>query len=125
MTIEHHLKSAERMAASPVASADATVVNGTIYMTVIPARTLVAGSTVAEQTAEVFAIIEERLARLGSDKRKIGHVTAWLAHVLDFPAFTEAWNAWVDPQHPPVRACAQVTMANAHIRIEMIVVASV
>lgn len=124
MTIEHHLKSPERMAASPVVSADATIVNGTIYMTIIPQKTLAARGTVTEQAEESFRIIEERLGRLGSDKGKIAHITAWLGHLLDFPAFTTAWNAWVDPERPPARACAQVTMANPDIRIEMIVVAS-
>ena len=125
MTIQHHLKSPERMAASPVRSADATVVNGTIYLTVIPGTTLTSAHSVSEQAKDAFAIIEERLACLGSDKRKIAHITCWLAHVLDFQEFTEAWNDWADPEHPPVRACAQVNMANAHIRIEMIVVASI
>lgn len=125
MTIAHHLKPPERLAHSPVVSADATVVDGTIYMTVIPHRTLEARAPVAEQAREAFAIVEERLARLGSDKTKIAHVTAWLAHLLDFQAFTAEWNAWVDPLHPPARACAQVGMANRDIRIELIVVASV
>lgn len=124
MTIRHVLKPADRLAASPVLSAEATVVNGTIYMTVIPNRTLAERASVTAQAEEVFAIIEERLARLGSDRTKIAHVTAWLAHLLDFDAFTAAWNAWVDPDHPPTRACAQVNMAHRDIRIEMIVVAS-
>ncbi len=93
-------------------------------MTVIPTTTLVGRGTVTEQAREVFALIEERLSRYGSDKRKIGHITVWLAHVLDFPAFTAAWNEWADPEFPPVRACCQVTMANKDIRVEMIVVAS-
>ena len=125
MAIEHFLKSPERFKATPVVSADAAIINGTIYMTVIPAATLVGRGTVTEQAKEVFALIEERLSRHGSDKRKIGHITVWLAHVLDFPAFTVAWNEWVDPECPPVRACCQVTMANRDIRVEMIVVASV
>ena len=125
MTIQHHLKSPERMASAPVVSADATIVNGTIYMTVIPQKTLAARGSVVEQAEEAFKIIEDRLKRLGSDKRKIAHITAWLSHLLDFQAFTSAWNDWVDPERPPVRACAQVNMANPDIRIEMIVIASV
>ena len=124
MAIQHFLKSAERMRATPVVSADAAIVNGTIYMTVIPTTTLVGRGTVTEQAGEVFRHIEERLARHGSDKSKIAHITVWLAHVLDFSAFTAAWNAWADPEHPPVRACCMVTMANPNLRVEMIVVAS-
>ena len=30
---------------------------------------------------------------------------------------------WVDPDHPPVRACAQVTIPNKALKVEMIVVA--
>ena len=125
MTIRHILKSTDRLHASSVTSAEATVVNGTIYMTVIPDRTLVARAQVHEQAQEVFGLIEERLGRLGSDKSKIAHITVWIAHLLDFAPFTDVWNAWVDPMHPPARACAQVNMANRDIRVEMIVVASV
>lgn len=124
MTIQHFLKSKPRQDNSVVRSADMTVVNGTIYMTVIPQATLTAGTGVTEQAMEVFRLIEERLARADSDKTRIGHITVWLAHLLDFAPFTAAWNAWVDPCHPPVRACAQVNMANANIRVEMIVIAS-
>ena len=124
MSIQHVLKSNDRQGASAVRSADMTVVNGTIYMTVIPQATLAARGSAVEQANEVFRLIEDRLALVGSDKTKIGHVTVWIAHLLDFGAFTEAWNAWVDPAHPPARACAQVNMANRDIRVEMIVVAS-
>ena len=124
MSIQHILKSAERQGSSAVLSSDAAIVNGTIYMTVIPQATLAARGDVAEQAREVFRLIEDRLERLGSCKAKIGHVTVWIAHLLDFGPFTEAWNAWVDPERPPARACAQVNMANRDIRVEMIVVAS-
>lgn len=124
MSIQHVLKSTDRQAASAVRSAEMTVVNGTIHMTVIPQATLAARGGVVEQANEVFQLIEDRLARLGSDKTRIAHVTVWIAHLLDFDAFTEAWNAWVDPAHPPARACAQVNMAHRDIRVEMIVVAS-
>ena len=124
MTIQHFLKSPERFKATPVVSADATIVNGTIYMTLIPTTTLAGRGTVVEQAREIFALMEERLSRYGSNKSKIAHVTVWLAHVLDAPAFNVAWNEWADPEHPPVRACAQVNMANKDIRVEMIVIAS-
>lgn len=124
MSIQHVLKSAERQGASAVLSAEAAIVNGTIHMTVIPQATLAARGDVVAQANEVFGLIEERLARLGSGKTKIGHITVWIAHLLDFGPFTEAWNAWVDPEHPPARACAQVNMAHRDIRVEMIVVAS-
>ncbi len=124
MSVQHVLKSPERQQSSAVTFAEAAVVNGTIYMTVIPHRTLSDRAPIREQAQEVFRLIEERLGRLGSDKSKIAHITVWIAHLLDFEPFTAAWNAWVDPMHPPVRACAQVNMANRDIRVEMIVVAS-
>ena len=76
-----------------------------------------------DQARQIFAIIDERLASIGSNKSRIAHVTIWLAHLHHFDKVTAAWDEWVDPEHPPLRACAQVNMANEDLKVEMIVVA--
>lgn len=92
-------------------------------MTVIPPLPIAQESSAADQAQAIFREIERRLASVGSDKSRIAHITIWLSHLLHFQEVTEAWNDWVDPEHPPVRACAQVNLANKNLKVEMIVVA--
>lgn len=121
--IEHHLKSSEAQAKSAVRSSSIAVVNGTAYMTVIPPLPISPESCAVDQTRAIFSEIERRLATVGSDKTRIAHITIWLSHILHFQEVTEVWNEWIDPNHPPVRACAQVALANKNLKVEMIVVA--
>lgn len=121
--IKHHLKSVDAQSKSSVRSASIAVVGETAYMTVIPPLPIDPGSSAADQTRQIFAAIEERLARIGSDKSKIAHITIWLSDLAHFGEVTAVWNEWVDPEHPPVRACGQVALANKELKVEMIVVA--
>ena len=123
--ITHHLKSTTAQSNSKVRSASIAVINGTAYMTVIPALPLDPTATAADQARQIFQSIEERLATIGSDKSQVAHITIWLSHLHHFDEVTAVWNEWVDPDHPPVRACAQVALANKDLKVEMIVVAHV
>ena len=121
--ITHHLKSTTAQSKSQVRSASIAVIDETAYMTVIPPLPLNSKDSAAEQARQIFRSIEERLASIGSDKSQIAHITIWLAHLHYFDEVTVVWNEWVDPKHPPVRACAQVALANKDLKVEMIVVA--
>lgn len=121
--IAHHLKSADAQGKSAVRSSSIAVLNGTAYMTVIPPLPIAHDTTAADQARAIFAEVERRLHSIGSDKSRIAHITIWLSHLLYFQEVTEVWNEWVDPDHPPVRACAQVNMSNKNLKVEMIVVA--
>jgi enamine deaminase RidA (YjgF/YER057c/UK114 family) len=121
--ITHHLKSGDAQSKSRVRSATAAVIGETAYMTVIPPLPIDPAASAADQARQIFASMEERLARIGSDKTKIAHITIWLAELAYFDEVTAVWNEWVDPDHPPVRACGQVALANAALKVEMIVVA--
>ncbi len=121
--ITHILKSTDAQSKSRVRSATIAVLGETAYMTVIPPLPIAPDSTAAEQTRQIFASIEERLARIGSAKSKIAHLTLWLSDLAWFDEVTAVWNEWVDPDHPPVRACGQVALANKALKVEMIVVA--
>ena len=123
--ITHYLKSTAAQGNSKVRSATITVIGDTAYMTVIPTLPLDPKSSAAEQARQIFQSVEERLARIGSDKSQIAHITIWLAQLDYFDEVTAVWNEWVDPEHPPVRACAQVGLANRDLKVEMIVVAHV
>lgn len=121
--IEHHLKSAAAQSVSSVRSASIAIVNGTAHMTVIPPLPIRPETSAAEQASAIFAEIERRLETIGSNKSRIAHITIWLSHVMHFEDVTKVWNDWVDPENPPVRACAQVNLANKNLKVEMIVVA--
>ncbi len=121
--ITHHLKSADAQSKSRVRSASLTVIGDTAYMTVIPPLPLDPLMSAADQAREILRSIEDRLGTIGSDKRQIAHITIWLADVSYFAEVTAVWNEWVDPEHPPVRACAQVGIPNKDLKVEMIVVA--
>ena len=123
--IRHYLKSAEAQSKLRTRSAFLTVIGETAYMTVIPTLPIDPQSTARQQAEQCFQGIDERLAHVGSDKSKIAHVTIWLADAADFDDVTAAWNAWIHPDHPPARACAQVNIINQAIKVEMIVVAQV
>lgn len=123
--ITHHPKSPEAQARSRVRSASVAVIGDTAYMTVIPPLPLDPAASAADQARQIFRGIEERLASVGSDKRNVAHVTIWLSDVGHFDEVTAEWNAWVDPDHPPVRACAQVGIPNRDLKVEMVVVAHV
>ena len=123
--ITHHLKSTTAQGNSKVRSASIAVIGDTAYMTVIPTLPLDPKDSAAEQARQIFRSVEERLASIGSDKSQIAHITIWLADLDYFDEVTAVWNEWVDPEHPPVRACAQVARANKALKVEMIVVAHV
>ena len=60
---------------------------------------------VAQQTREVLARIDQLLAKACTDKTKLISATVWLTDMSLFAAHNNAWNEWVDPKNPPVRAC--------------------
>ncbi len=121
--ITHHLKSPDAQSRSRVRSASIAVIGETAYMTVIPPLPIGPTTSAADQARQIFQTIEQRLATIGSDKSNIAHITIWLSDVRDFDEVTAVWNEWVDPEHPPVRACAQVGIPNKDLKVEMIVVA--
>lgn len=75
------------------------------------------------QMQQALARIDALLAEAGSDKSKVLSVTIWLSDMADYDAVNEAWDAWVDPDHPPARACGKVEMADPRIRVELLPIA--
>ena len=63
------------------------------------------------QTQQILDKIDEYLARAGSDKSKLLQANLWITDMANFAAMNEVWNAWVDPDNPPVRACVHAELA--------------
>ena len=57
------------------------------------------------QTRMVLAQIDKLLALAGTDKSKLITAQVWLTDMTLFAQHNDAWNEWVDPDNPPVRAC--------------------
>ena len=80
--------------------------------------------TVAEQTRRVLAQMETRLRSVGSDKNKIIIINIFLADMRRFQEMNEVWDAWLDKEIAPARACVQASMARPGYEIEMTAVAA-
>lgn len=82
----------------------ATIHAGLVYLCGITADASRPGD-VKDQTGQVLDRIDRLLARAGTNKSKLLSARVWLTDMALFADHNEAWNAWVDPKNPPVRAC--------------------
>lgn len=80
--------------------------------------------TVAEQTRRVLAQLENRLESVGSHKRKLIMVNIFLADMQFFSEMNEVWDAWLDKEHAPARACVQASVATPGLSVEITAVAA-
>lgn len=79
---------------------------------------------VAGQTRQVLAKIDGLLAEAGSNKSKILKATIWLTDISRFNEMNSVWDAWVDQDNPPVRACVESTLAMPALSVEIMVEAA-
>lgn len=79
--------------------------------------------TVYEQAVKVFARIDESLAMCGTGKSKILSTIIYLNDVTQKKELNRAWDEWVDPKNPPMRACIGVDIEAPHL-VEIVVTAA-
>ena len=82
------------------------------------------GASVAEQTSDILTIVDDLLAQAGSNKSKLLTVTIWLADISSFDEMNTVWDAWIDPQNPPCRACAEGKLAAPEYTVEVMLSAA-
>ena len=82
------------------------------------------GGSVADQTAEILAMIDDLLAQAGSDKTKILSATIWLTDMSTFPEMNSKWDAWVVQGATPARATVQAQLAAPDYKVEIAVIAA-
>lgn len=75
------------------------------------------------QTRQILDKIDGYLATAGTDKSKLLQANLWITDMANFAAMNEVWNAWVDPENPPVRACVQAGLARPGLLVEIMVTA--
>jgi enamine deaminase RidA (YjgF/YER057c/UK114 family) len=80
---------------------------------------------IKDQTRRTLAQIDKLLAQAGTDKSKLLTAQVWLTDMKNFAAHNDAWNEWVDPNNPPVRACLPADpLFKAGMLVEIMVTAS-
>tara|TARA_R110002096_G_scaffold101547_9_gene224597 strand:- start:18611 stop:18958 length:348 start_codon:yes stop_codon:yes gene_type:complete len=99
-----------------------TIHNGTVYLAGQVADD--AGASVSIQTQQVLEKISSLLDAVGSGKSKILSATIWLTDVKNFDEMNAVWDAWVDPEHLPVRACVGSALAAPGLDVEIMVIAA-
>jgi enamine deaminase RidA (YjgF/YER057c/UK114 family) len=78
---------------------------------------------IAGQTQQILDKIDGYLAQAGTDKSKLLQANLWITDMKNFAAMNAVWNAWVDPQNPPVRACVRADLAVPELLVEIMVTA--
>lgn len=95
---------------------EAVVANGFVFLAgMVPE---VEGD-ITTQTADVLRQIDHWLAQCGSDKTHILEATIFLPNLADYDGMNAAWDAWVDAQNPPARACVEAKLAKPEWKVEI------
>ena len=83
-----------------------------------------AGGSITDQTRDILARIDSLLAEVGSDKSKLLSATIWISDMANFDEMNEVWDAWVDPENTPGRACVEAKLAAPQFNVEIAVIAA-
>lgn len=100
------------------------VVHGNTVYTAGQVALRAPGASVAEQTKDILARIDELLAEAGSSKEKILTATIWLSDMDTFAEMNAVWDAWVAPGNTPCRACVESRLAAPDYTVEIMIVAA-
>ena len=82
------------------------------------------GASVAEQTRDILATIDQLLAEAGTDKSKLLTANIWLTDIATFEQMNQVWDAWVTSGNPPARACVESKLAHPDYKVEIMVTAA-
>ncbi|QEW07265.1 RidA family protein [Nitrincola iocasae] len=99
-----------------------TVHNGTVYLAGQVAAD--ASADMRGQTEQILAGIDALLAQAGTAKDHLLSATIWVTDLAEFDQMNAAWDAWVTPGRPPVRACVEAKLAKPEWKVEIMVVAA-
>ena len=79
---------------------------------------------ITSQTQQILDAIDGYLAKAGTDKSKLLQANIWITDTANFGAMNAVWNAWVDPENPPVRACVHAELMLPDLLVEIMVTAA-
>ena len=92
-----------------------------VYLAGLTARDRSADIT--GQTRQILDQIDHYLAQAGTDRSKLLQANLWITDMANFSAMNAVWNAWVDPENPPARACVKADLAVPELLVEIMVTA--
>ncbi|MFO8046449.1 MAG: RidA family protein [Halomonas sp.] len=99
-----------------------TLHNGTVYLAgQVPAD---ASADMRGQTEQVLARIDELLAQAGTSREHLLAAQIWVTSMAEFDQMNAAWDAWVTPGRPPVRAAIEAKLAKPEWKVEIMVTAA-
>lgn len=75
------------------------------------------------QTQQILDNIDKLLAECGSNKSKLLSAQIWLSDIGTFADMNSVWDAWIDPENPPCRACVESKLAAPQFVVEIMVTA--
>ena len=94
-------------------------------------RVFLAGLTASDtlqdikgQTKQILDKIDSYLAQAGTGKSNLLSANLWIKDMALFADMNSVWNAWVDPENPPARACVRADMARPEVLVEIMVTAA-
>ena len=102
-----------------------SVHNGVVYFAATPDRPFDPGASIGEQTRQMLARVDERLALAGSNKTRILMAHVMISDMRHFAGMNEVWDAWVDQDSPPARACGAADLGSPDMKVEIIITAAV
>jgi enamine deaminase RidA (YjgF/YER057c/UK114 family) len=76
------------------------------------------------QTRQILDKIDAYLAQAGTSKSNLLAANLWIKDMALFAEMNSVWNAWVDPDNPPARACVKADLARPEILVEIMVTAA-
>nr|WP_163503014.1 RidA family protein [Halomonas socia] len=101
----------------------ATLHNGTVYLAgQVPDDP---SADMRGQTEQVLAKIERLLAGAGTSKEHLLSAQIWVTSMAEFDQMNAAWDAWVVPGRPPVRAATEAKLAKPEWKVEIMVIAAI
>ena len=80
---------------------------------------------VEAQVRDVLAKIDALLHEAGTSKSRLIAVNVFLPQIGDFETMNSVYDAWIDPNAVPARACVEARLADPDLRIEITAVAAV
>jgi enamine deaminase RidA (YjgF/YER057c/UK114 family) len=76
------------------------------------------------QTKQILDKIDGYLAQAGTSKSNLLSANLWIKDMALFADMNSVWNAWVDPENPPARACVKADLARPELLVEIMVTAT-
>lgn len=101
---------------------EAVIHDGKVYLCGFVAES---GTTVAEQTRDILAQIDDTLKAAGTDKTKMLKVNIWLTDIATIGEMNKVWDAWAVAGKTPARATVEAKLADPSWKIEVMVEAAI